>query len=76
MSGKTQVAIGVATNLALELLIQAQKISTLVAAANANGAGTLDQEALDAILADRKSAFDRLDAAIAEAETETEQPGG
>lgn len=69
MSGKTQVVLGVAVNLAMELLIQSQKVSLLVQAAQARGDTTLNQEELDAILADRKDAFAKLDDAILEAET-------
>lgn len=70
MSGKLQIGIGAAVNLALELLIQAQRVSTLIASAQARGDSTLNQEELDAILIDRRKAFANLDAAIAESEAE------
>lgn len=70
MSGKIQVGVGAAVNLAIELLIQAQRVSTLVAAAQTRGDQTLDKEEIDAILGDRSKAFENLDQEIEEAEEE------
>lgn len=81
MSGKVQIAFGSAVNLALEMLVQAQRISTLVQAAQLRGDATLDKEEYDAIIAARQSAFDRLDQEIAAAdakpsgESQSQQPG-
>lgn len=58
------VPIGTAVNLALELLIQAQRISTIVAAAQADNRQTLKPEEIQAIKDGRTAAFAKLDDAI------------
>jgi pyrrolidone-carboxylate peptidase len=57
-----------AVNLALELLIQSQKISLLVARAQAEGRKSLTPEEIEAIRVDRDAAISRLDAEIASRE--------
>lgn len=62
--------IGTAVNMALELMIQAQKISTLILAAQTRGDTHLAPEEWKALLDDRKAAFDRLNESIATAQAE------
>lgn len=62
--------IGVAVNVALEMLIQAQKVSLLVAGAQAENRDTLTPEETKQILEGRQAAFDKLDASISKAESE------
>ena len=64
------VDVGTAINLALELLIQAQRINTLVAAAQASNRTKLSAEEVKVIREARQAAFEKLDAAIETAETE------
>lgn len=68
MSGKKiQVPLAVATNLVLELLIQATKVNAAVSAAQMRGDSNLSIEELDSIRKDRDAAFSRLDQDIANA---------
>jgi len=60
--------VQVALNLAVELLIQAQKLSALVHAAQMKGKTDLTEEETAQLLSDRDAAFDRLDQAIKNAE--------
>lgn len=62
-------------NLVLNLLMQAQKVSALIMAAQNSGRYTLDADEIKAIRADRDQAFDELEAAIENAKDENvEQP--
>lgn len=58
-----------AINLALNLIAQGQRISLLVSKAQAEGRSQLKPEEVKAIHEDRDAAFNRLDQAIAEAES-------
>lgn len=61
--------VAVALNLAIELLIQAQKLSALAHAAQMKGKTELTAEEISQIVADRDAALARLDQAIAVAES-------
>lgn len=62
--------VAIALNLAVELLVQAQKLSALTTAAQLKGKTELGDDEVKQILADRDASFKRLDDAIAKAQTE------
>lgn len=70
MADPKTMAVGVAVNLGLQLLIQSQKVSLLVQQAQANGQQHLSPDQLKQVIEARDEAFNALDAAIEQAEAE------